>query len=266
MSGAAAATAPTFEALTETTGTPVSPEGASMLYTRYAHAASLAAGRRVLELGCGSGQGLGLLRAAGRFCVGADLDRALLQRARAHYGGGIPLVRMTAEALPFRDSSFDLVLFFEALYYVPDAGRSLDELARVTAPGGTLVIVNANPERPDFIRSPHSTHYHTGAELVRELEGRGLSVTLEGAFPVSADRSAASRLISTVRRFLEAAGLVPRTLRGRAALKRLVYGRLPVLPAEIEPGFAEPAPRIPLEPGAARGYKVLYTTARRTRA
>src|SRR6266550_3907918 len=91
---------PKFEEVTETTGTPVSAEGASMMYTRYRWAADLARGRRVLELACGSGQGLGLLGQAARL-VGGDVSRPLLRAARTHYGRRVSLARLSAERLPF---------------------------------------------------------------------------------------------------------------------------------------------------------------------
>ena len=249
--------APRFEDITETTGIPVTPEGASMLQTRYAVAAELARGRRVLELGCAAGQGLGLLQHAARSVVGADFSVTLLTSARRHYQHRIPLVRLTAEVLPFRDRSFDVALCFEASYYIPDLGRALDEVVRVLTPGGSVMFVNANPERPDFIASPHSTHYHTADEFRRALEARGMRVTTEGAFPVGARRSGVT---IALRQALSRLGLVPKTLKGRARLKRLLYGNLPEVPAELPADFAAVAPRVPLGPGPARDFKVIYVT------
>ncbi len=261
-------TAPRFEDLTETTGIPLSPEGADMMYTRYLVGMRLAAGQRVLELGCGAGQGVGLLGARARRLVGGDYSHELLRRGRSHYGGRFPCVRLSADRLPFRDAVFDVVLFFEASYYVRDTDAAFDEAARVLAPGGTLLLVNANPERPDFIRSPHSVTYHTSDGFRRALGGRGLHVTVEGAFAITEATGRRSRLapiLGLARRMLETLHLVPRTLRGRARLKRLVYGKLPTVPAELREGFGTEAPRVSVSPGAVRGYKVLYVTARKPR-
>lgn len=248
---------PRYEEITETTGIPVSPEGASMLYTRYAVAASLAKGRRVLELGCAAGQGLGLIAASASRVVAGDYSPVLLGSGKRHYGARIPFVRLTAESLPFPARAFDVVLMFEASYYVPDMRRALDEMVRVLAKDGSILFVNANPERPDFIASPHSTHYHTADELRREMESRGLTVRIEGAFPVQRRSSAVSRV---ARRALNALGLVPRTLKGRARIKRLLYGALPEVPAELPEAFADLEPRVPLGPGSAAAFKVIYVT------
>jgi SAM-dependent methyltransferase len=258
--------APRFEDLTETTGIPLSEEGAAMMYTRYAVAAELARGRRVLELGCGSGQGIGLLRRAARLVIGGDCSGPLLAAARAHYGSALPLVQLSADTLPFRAGAFDLVLFFEASYYVAEMTRGFQEIDRILAPGGTVMFVNANPERADFISSPHSVHYHSADEFRATLGSLGYRVRVEGAFPVDPASGGlrhrvARRGLGLARRTLEGIGLVPKTLRGRARLKRLAYGLLREVPAEIPTGFARLEPRVELPPGPAPGYKVLYVTA-----
>lgn len=257
---AAAPGRPSFDELTETTGTPLSPEGARMMYSRYHYAAALADGRRVLEIGCGSGQGLRLIGERARFVVGGDIDAALLSRGRRHYRGRFPLAQLSVEALPFRERAFDLILFFEASYYVVDMERGFDEIARVLAPGGVVVFVNANPERPDFVSSPRSHHYHSADEFRSALERRGFIVRTEGAFPIGEEGRAAA-LIMLARKVLERLQLVPTSLRGRAVLKRLVYRRLITVPPELPAGFAATEERTPLGEGLARGFKVIYVTA-----
>src|SRR5207245_11439270 len=213
---------------------------------------------RAIELACGGGNGLGLIGASARSLVGGDISVSLLGTARSHYGARFPLVRLSAEALPFRAGAFDVVLFFEATYYVPDMERAFDEIARVLPVDGTVLFVNANPERPDFIKSPHSVHYHTGDEFRATLGALGFTVAIEASFPVQAGWG-----MRWVRRRLEALGLVPRTLRGRARLKRLVYGKLERLPAELPAGFAKVYSRVQLAGGPATGFKVIYVTGRK---
>ncbi len=259
---------PRFEEVTETTGTPVSAEGASMMYTRYHVAAELARGKRVLEVACGSGQGLGMVGRAAAQLVGGDVSRPLLRAARAHYGRRVPLARLSAEGLPFAGATFDVILCFEASYYIPHMDETFREIARVLAAGGTALFVNANPERPDFIRSPYSVHYHTADEFRVALESVGLMVTVEGAFPLEGgSRGVGSRLAGRTmflaRRALEALGLVPKTLRGRTRLKRIVYGRLREIPPEVSDGYDQLAPRVPILPGPVAGYKVIYVTGRK---
>jgi SAM-dependent methyltransferase len=250
---------PRFDHLTETAGTPASREGLAMLYTRYDYARSLATGKRVLELACGSGQGFGLMSKSAEWVVGGDIDPTLLERAADHYGRRHPLVQLSAEALPFANGSFDLVLLLEASYYVPNTDAAFDEVSRILARGGRFVLVNANAERPDFIRSPQSVHYHTADEFRNVLSARGFSVTVEGAFPL--ERSRLGWVKGILRTVLGRLGLIPRSLKARGLLKRLAYGRLTPLPAEIPEGLASAQPRYPVGPGPVPNYKVLYVTA-----
>jgi SAM-dependent methyltransferase len=111
-----------------------------MIYTRYAAGRRLAWERRVLELGCGAGQGFGLVGGAARRLVGGDYSAALVRQGHAHYRARYPFVRLSGDVLPFRDASFDLVLCFEPTYYVPDMDAAFRELGRVTAPGGTVLL------------------------------------------------------------------------------------------------------------------------------
>ena len=233
-----------------------------MMITRYTSAASLGKDKRVLEIGCGAGQGLGMVGAAAKELVGGDYSLALLETARQHFGERFPLINLSAEALPFKDSSFEVVLCFEASYYVRNIDKAFDDIARVLARNGTVLFVNANPERPDFIRSPHSIHYHTAHEFQAALKRRGFSVSVAGAFP--SERSNAdsntflSRAVPIARQLLEAAGLVPKTLRGRAQLKRLVYRKLKLVPPELAEGFASVAPLYPLDGSRSAGFRVIY--------
>ena len=259
---------PRFEDLTETTGIPLSPEAAAMMYTRYAAASELTANKRVLEIGCGAGQGFGLLSASSKQLVGGDYSLELLRSANRHYGARVPLVCLSADALPFRPASFDIVLFFEASYYVPDMERAFDDIARVLAPNGSVLFVNANPERADFIESPHSVHYHSASEFREALSRRGFAVDVTGAFPTQPQSDGmrakvAAGVFSLARRALETFGLVPTTLRGRARLKRIVHRKLTEVPPELSPGFSEAAPLTPLGTGRQTGYKVLYVHGQR---
>jgi SAM-dependent methyltransferase len=238
-----------------------------MMYTRYHVAADLASGKRVLEIGCGAGQGFGLLGRKATLLVGGDVSLALLQSGQHYYRGRFPFAQLSAEALPFRDAAFDVILFFEASYYVADMQSAFAEIGRVLDREGAVLFVNANPERPDFIRSPHSVHYHTAEEFRAVLGALGLAVTVESAFPIDptdGERSPVrARILGLARRLLESLRLVPRTLRGRAHLKRLVYGKLRELPGELPEGFASVAPRTRMNSGPVRAFKVIYVLARK---
>lgn len=234
--------------------------------TRYSFAAESSEGGALLELACGTGIGLGMLQQAASFVVGGDVSPVLLNTAQKQFRSRVPLVQLSAQQLPFRAESFQTVVFMEASYYVPDLAQALNEIRRVLSPGGRLVIVNANPDRPDFIPSPYSIAYHSSDEFRRLLAERGFSVVTAAAFPLAPPTrgplpAAKSWLFMLARRMLERLHLVPRTLEGRARLKRILLGRLMNLPSELTPDFATVAPVEPTEAGVLPGFKVIYVRA-----
>ena len=97
--------------------------------------------RRVLDIGCGTGQLLRHVAAATRaeLIVGADISLGML--ARAPRLDPCRLVAGAAEQLPFADEVFDLVLSTISLRHWADRPAALTEIARVMTPGGALAAV-----------------------------------------------------------------------------------------------------------------------------
>jgi ubiquinone/menaquinone biosynthesis C-methylase UbiE len=89
-----------------------------------------------LDVGCGTGRNLPLFPAGAR-PVGLDPDHALLRRARWR-APRAPLVQARAEALPFRDGTFDTVVSGLAFCSIADPARGLGEVRRVLAADGRL--------------------------------------------------------------------------------------------------------------------------------
>jgi SAM-dependent methyltransferase len=254
-----------YSGVTEVVGTRVTREALSMLYTRYAFGATLAEGRDVLEVACGGGPGLGYLARHARRVIGGDYTAPLLSRAERHYQGGIPLLRLDAQALPFRSGSFGAVLLYEALYYLLEPDRFVAEAGRVLQRPGCLVISTVNPEWSDFNPSPLSTRYFSGRELASLLSERGFLAEIFGAFPVI-QASAKERAVSAVRRAAVRLRLIPSTMKGKELLKRLFLGRLVTFPSEVTEAMAPYCPPARLHTNTApiRDFKVLFAVGRRS--
>ncbi|KAB2344534.1 class I SAM-dependent methyltransferase [Actinomadura rudentiformis] len=97
------------------------------------------AGRRWLDVGCGTGAltATALATAEPAQITGVDTSAAFLAHARAHIVDKRATFHLAdAQALPFPDQHFDVVVSGLALNFVPDPHRAAAELARVTAPGG----------------------------------------------------------------------------------------------------------------------------------
>jgi SAM-dependent methyltransferase len=162
------------------------------------------AGRRVLEVGCGSAPCARYLRARGAQVVAFALSAGMLAHGRAaaaRSGIEVPLVQADACELPFASGAFDIAFSaFGAVPFVADSARLMREVARVLRPGGRWVFAVNHPMRwafPDdpgpagltviqsyFDRSPYVEvdaadvpayveHHRTMGDRIRELVAAG---------------------------------------------------------------------------------------------
>jgi ubiquinone/menaquinone biosynthesis C-methylase UbiE len=95
-----------------------------------------AAGKSVLEVGCGTGLLLERVAQFAAVAQGIDLSSGMLARARAR---GLQVAQASATALPFPDASFDVAYSFKVLAHIPDIAAVLREMARVVRPGGVVL-------------------------------------------------------------------------------------------------------------------------------
>ncbi len=138
--------------------------------------ARVARGTRVLEIGCGGGGLLELLRARGAYVVGVDtLDTALnLARKRLDMDGygQFPkdLVRVGDDAAqPFHDSAFDAVISQHVIEHLPDVDAALREWKRVLKTDGRIALATPNARYPDPAHFSDMDHARIFAS--RELQG-----------------------------------------------------------------------------------------------
>lgn len=94
-------------------------------------------GERVLDLAAGTGVSTVEIGKSGAWCVAADFSKGML---KAGLSRNVPMVAGDAMHLPFADSVFDVATISFGLRNVSDFDAGLRELARVTKPGGRLVI------------------------------------------------------------------------------------------------------------------------------
>jgi dolichol-phosphate mannosyltransferase len=121
---------------------------------------------RILDVGCGSSLIIQSLNNA----IGMDMSMGKMRFLRRH---GIPLLRGSAFALPFKDHVFDCVISSQVIEHIPYEDALFTEMHRVLQPGGTLVI--GTPDyatigwriiepiygflMPGGYRDEHITHY-----------------------------------------------------------------------------------------------------------
>ncbi|WNV84996.1 methyltransferase domain-containing protein [Umezawaea sp. Da 62-37] len=133
---------------------------------------------RVLDVACGTGLVSRLFAGRVAEVVGVDLTEAMAVQARPH------LSRLhigRAEALPFDDGEFDVVVCRQGIQFMdlPDAVR---EMARVTRPGGRVVLVDlcayGEEDRDEYfevlrLRNPVRRHFFLPTHPARLLESQG---------------------------------------------------------------------------------------------
>ncbi len=146
--------------------------------SRYRWASGIAAGRHVLDAGCGAAYGSAMLARAGAAAVtGVDVAESVLEAARDGLPAEVTLEVGDVRKLSYEDGAFDMIVCFEVIEHVEDPGSVLDELRRLLKPGGVLLV--SSPNRGVY---PPGNEYHlhefTPGELRAELDQRFANVRL----------------------------------------------------------------------------------------
>lgn len=257
------ATTPNFATVTEVAGEDITQDQLQRMCHRYRWAAKYCKGKDVLELACGCGQGLGYLAGLARSLQAGDILPSLVERAQSHYKGSINITVIDAMTLPLPTASVDVVILFEAIYYMPDAGRVLSEAYRVLRPDGVVLIATANKDTPDFSPSPFSHEYYGTVELHKLLQDNGFKCELTAAWQIGSD-TMIQRMLIYAKKTVVALGLMPKTMSGKKWLKRIVFGTLERMPAEIDPNTFEFVPPVPTSPNQPdRHHRVIYGVGRK---
>lgn len=103
---------------------------------------ALKPGEHLLDVGCGTGLLLATLAESipGARLSGVEPSSGMLAVARERLGGSAKLAQGPAEALPFPDGHFDVVVSTSAFHYFRQPRTAVREMSRVLRPGGRLVI------------------------------------------------------------------------------------------------------------------------------
>jgi len=249
--------------VTEIPGIKASREQIARMYHRYHFSSSFCKGKDVLEVACGAGMGLGYLKRFARKVVGGDIDNNILEYAKRQYDGrkDIEVRKLDAHTLPFSDDSIDVVILYEAIYYLRQPEKFIEEASRILKMNGSLLICSVNKDWPDFNPSPFSTRYLSASELFQLLNDKFSDIQFYGAF-ASNSGSMKGKVFSLIKRAAVRLHLIPKTMKGKEFFKRLFFGNLVSIPPEIEEGMVEYMPPTPISYDQHHSqYKVLYAVA-----
>jgi ubiquinone/menaquinone biosynthesis C-methylase UbiE len=156
------------------------PPGLTILHDTLVREGDLA-GRRVLDIGCGTGAALAVLDAQFQCSVsGVDPSAGMLAQARRKLPDA-DLRQGVAEELPFRDEAFDAALMMTVVQHV-DRDRAFRETRRVLANGGRFVIATPDPAMfprawmaplfPSYVEIEQS-RFPDAQTMEEELDGAG---------------------------------------------------------------------------------------------
>ncbi|HLP98604.1 MAG TPA: class I SAM-dependent methyltransferase [Sideroxyarcus sp.] len=159
------------------------PERTEMHLRRYELAATLVAGKRVLDIACGTGYGSRFLLDQGQAAsvIGMDLDAAAVEYARRRHGAGVPqeslrFIAGGATSTGIGPGALDAIVSFETIEHVPDAAGVLSEFKRILRPDGVVVMSTPNDTGP----TDHHAHSFTRESFETLLKGAFADVRMFG--------------------------------------------------------------------------------------
>lgn len=117
-------------------------------------------GKRILDIGTGTGRVLELLGKTAAEGVGVDMSREMLAVARARLQRAELANCLVRQAdmyqLPYPDAAFDVITLHQVLHYAEKPETAIAEAARLLAPGGTLLVVDFAPHDQEELREQHA--------------------------------------------------------------------------------------------------------------
>ncbi len=250
-----------FLSVTEIAGDEVTEEQVERLCHRYNWAGNFCENKDVLEVACGTGQGLGYLSNIANNLVAGDYSDAILDIAVSHYKDRVELMQFDAQNMPFPDKSFDVVIIFEAIYYIPDTSRFVDECKRVLRPSGKILLATANKDLYDFNPSPRSYQYYGVVELTNLFSLYGFTSKCFGYMDIEKS-NLKQKLLRPIKKIVVFLNLMPKSMNTKKLFKRLVFGELVKMPKEIKDNMFEYHAPVPLNSDIPdTTFKVIYCEA-----
>lgn len=115
------------------------------LFSAVLDTARVTRGTRMLDAGCGAGLATVLASLRGANVSAFDASEALIEIA-AERAPDAEILQADIESLPFEEGTFDATIAVNSLFYAADPASAIRELARVTRPGGRVVVTTWGPE------------------------------------------------------------------------------------------------------------------------
>jgi ubiquinone/menaquinone biosynthesis C-methylase UbiE len=247
--------------ITEKSGELVSQEQYQRILDRYIWSTGFCTKADVLEIACGTGQGVSLLRPTANSLTLLDASAGNVADLKAEFGEEVQVHHGSAEQLPYAERSFDAVLMLECLYFFDDPAKALAEARRVLKPEGVLLVAVNNKDIYDFTPHPMGRIYFGVPDLHTMLQRAGFTSRVFGNCPIKTGTG--SGITRAIKYAVTSLGIFPQNPKIKRLLKRLFLGRLIAMPHRLPAGEYAP-PRIEELPSSRinTDYKILFAECR----
>lgn len=141
-------------------------------------------GKKVLDIGCGSGRIIADLRKFGATVIAADISEAMVLSTKKKFPD-IEVVISDVSNMPFENDSFDFVIATFLIVHLKFLEPAFDEIYRVLKPGGSLILTNINQRKsPKLQLADHEeivikSYYHRPQNVLDALETSLFSIDKE---------------------------------------------------------------------------------------
>lgn len=141
------------------------------------------AGKKVLDVGAGTGRLTVELARAGAEVIALDVSEEMLKVLKRK-NAQIETVVGDAEDLPFADNSFDIIVAVFLVVHLKDPGRFFDEVYRVLKSGGKFLVTNINQKEPPDVETKEGaikieSYYHRPESIRERLEKLAFDIDCE---------------------------------------------------------------------------------------
>ncbi|RJP70725.1 MAG: class I SAM-dependent methyltransferase [Candidatus Abyssobacteria bacterium SURF_17] len=148
----------------------------------YHRALEYAAGRRLLEVGCGEGLGTFLLATRAASVTALDYSRVALEVARKRCESvSVQFLLMEVPPIGFPDSTFEVVVCFQMLEHLAEPNKLIDEIHRVLCKDGIALLATVNKDEI-ITNNPYHLSEYSPREFEKLLTNHFKTVDLYGVF------------------------------------------------------------------------------------
>ncbi|MDA1060184.1 MAG: class I SAM-dependent methyltransferase [bacterium] len=132
-------------------------------------------GKKVLDLGCGTGRLIGELKVFGADVKACDVSGEMVKIAQEKYPA-LDIVKADALNLPYEDGTFDFVLATFLLVHIRDLSKLFGEVYRVLGSDGKFVLTNINQKKAPKLKLKNgeeiviNSFYHSPEKVLKELD------------------------------------------------------------------------------------------------